>query len=231
MGSKRFPGKVLSLVDGVPLVVHVWRRVRAATSLDAVYVATDDDAVADAIAQVGGEVLRTTGVHRCGTDRVAEAVKSIDAEVVINVQADCAHLDVAIIDEIVEQLGEHEHAVVTPVSPLTDAELVASPDCVKAVVDRRGRGVYFSRAPVPHNGPWFKHVGVYGFRREALEAFAALGPSPLELTEDLEQLRLIENGLAIQTILTDASGISVDSPSDLQRLRVHHSSHNRGTHA
>ncbi len=231
MGSKRLPGKVLADVGGEPLVVHVWRGLQLAQTLDAVFVATDDAVVAEVIEAVGGRVLRTTGAHRCGTDRVAEAVASIEAEIVVNVQADCAQLDPCVVDRIVSLLRAGEASVVTPVTDISDDAVVASTDCVKAVVDSAGRGIYFSRARVPHGGPWLKHVGVYGFRRETLEAFGASAPTPLELAEDLEQLRLIEHGVTIQTILIDAPGISVDTSCDLRRLQTSHSSPRRGTHA
>lgn len=231
MGSKRFPGKVLTSVRGEPLVVHVWRRLLTVGVLDAVYVATGDDRVAEVVSAAGGEVLLTKGIHRCGTDRVAEAIEPVAADIVVNVQADCAQLDPVVVDQVVSAIRVHDHAVVTPVTPLTDSTMAASPDCVKAVVDETGRGIYFSRSPVPHSGPWLRHVGIYGFRRQTLETFAALGPSRLELAEDLEQLRLIDNGIPIQTILTDTAGISVDSPSDLRRLHSQHPSQIRGTHA
>lgn len=231
VGSKRLPGKVLASLRGEPLVLHVWRRLQASETVDAVYVATDDDAVAEIVHAAGGRVLRTTGAHRCGTDRVAEAIRLVEADIVVNVQADCANLDVAVVDQIVTLLRNGEHAVVTPVATLSDAASASSADCVKAVVDSVGRGIYFSRSQVPHGGPWLRHVGVYGFHRSALEAFSELEPSPLELSEDLEQLRLIENGLTIQTILTNNPGTSVDTASDLRRLQTLHSSPVRGPHA
>lgn len=231
MGSKRFPGKVLSLVDGDPLVVHVWRQVCSVNGLDEVYVATADEAVADVVTEAGGKVLITTDLHRCGTDRVAEAVTSVAADIVVNVQADCGVIRPGLIERLVSALKASDAAAITPVAPVNDVDRVSSTDCVKVVVDATGKAVYFSRAPVPHKGPWLSHIGIYGFRRHTLEAFATLAPSPLEVSEDLEQLRLIENGFTIQTILTDASSISVDSPRDLRRLQAHHSSQIRGTHA
>ena len=231
MGSKRFPGKVLASLGDEPLVVNVWRRLQSAGALDAVYVATGDQCIADVVSAAGGDVLLTKGVHRCGTDRVAEAIDGIEADIVVNVQADCAQLDAAVVDQVVAAIKAQGHEVVTPVTTLTDSALAASPDCVKAVVDETGRGIYFSRSAVPHSGPWLKHVGIYGFRRQTLAKFAALGPSRLELAEDLEQLRLIDNGIPIHTFLTVAAGISVDSPRDLRRLHSHHSFETRGTHA
>jgi 3-deoxy-D-manno-octulosonate cytidylyltransferase len=231
MGSNRFPGKVISLVDGEPLVVHVWRRLKTARTLDAVYVATADDAVAEVIQAAGGEVLRTVGEHRCGTDRVAEAIQDIDADIVVNVQADCARLEPSVVDQVVDRLKEPGCAVVTPVSPLTDVNDVERADCVKAVLGHEGRAIYFSRSVVPHEGPWLRHVGIYGFRRAALMAFADLQPSRLEQSEGLEQLRLIENDLPIHTIMVDAPGVSVDTPSDLRRLNTLSPTQLRGSHA
>lgn len=218
MGSTRLPGKVMADVHGQPLVVHVLERVMRATSIEEAYVATDSVEVADAVKAVGGHVIMTSGDFACGTERVAAAIRGIDAEVVINVQADNGAIEPAVIDAVVGAFDQPGVNVVTPVASFPSDCDPSEPSIVKAVVDGSGRAIYFSRSLIPHGGPWLHHIGVYGFRRSALQEFASWGAGVLEQSERLEQLRFLENGMQIHTVLVGSGVVSVDTPDDLDRL-------------
>jgi 3-deoxy-manno-octulosonate cytidylyltransferase (CMP-KDO synthetase) len=234
MGSKRLPHKVLADVHGVPLVLHVCSRVEKARGIDAVFVATDSDEIASVVDAAGVAVIRTSGDVETGTDRVAEAIASLNADIVLNVQADNGDLQVEVIERIVERLADNQVQVVTAVAPFPADRSPDDPSIVKAVVDRHGRAIYFSRSAIPHGGPWLQHIGVYGFRRDALEQFSAWGRGVLEQSEQLEQLRLIENGLLIHAVSVERGSIGVDTEADLKRLLSSisdFSKNNRGCHA
>jgi len=218
MGSKRLPAKVLADVQGTPLVVHVWQIVSGCDAVDRVIVATDSDEIEMVVSAAGAEVFRSTGVHTTGTDRVAEAVASMNARVVLNVQADNAFLDTTILESVISCLADPSIQVATPICPFPDHLDPTEPSKVKAAIGDQGDAVYFSRAPIPYGGPWWLHVGVYGFQAPVVQQFAGWSPGLLESREDLEQLRFIENGVSIRTIQVAYSGVGVDTPSDIARL-------------
>lgn len=238
--STRLPGKPLSDIHGKPMVQHVYERASKAPSVDRVLVATDDERIASAVRGFGGEVVLTSPHHASGTDRLAEAARAIDAEIVVNVQGDEPLLDPRAIDVAVAALREAPEAPIATLSvPLNDPTEMASPDVVKVVVDGRGDALYFSRSPIPYartgeGGPAAaaraavargiarKHVGLYVYRREALLRFASLPPSPLEQAEGLEQLRALHHGMRIKVASLPASpeAVAVDTPEDLERVRA-----------
>jgi 3-deoxy-manno-octulosonate cytidylyltransferase (CMP-KDO synthetase) len=236
--STRFPGKPLSDIHGKPMVRHVYERVRAATRVDRVLVATDDARIADAVRAFEGEVVMTAPEHATGTDRIAEAARGIEADIVVNVQGDEPMLEPEAVDAAVAPLLSDPTLDIATLSlPLKRVEEMLSPSVVKVVTDGRGRALYFSRSPIPFvregasregaaraavmKGLARKHVGLYAFRRAALERFVALPPSALEEAESLEQLRAVENGMSIQVVpMAGATGIAVDTPQDLERVRA-----------
>jgi 3-deoxy-manno-octulosonate cytidylyltransferase (CMP-KDO synthetase) len=236
-GSTRLPGKPLSDIHGKPLVRHVYDRVTRARGVDRVLVATDDQRIADAVRTFGGEVVMTSGAHATGTDRLAEAVESTDARIVVNVQGDEPLVDPLAIEAAVRPFAEDPDLPMSTVSvPLRDAAEMLSPHVVKVVTDARGDALYFSRSPIPfvrsvgdpaaaaaeavRRGLARKHLGLYAYRRDALRRFASLPPSPLEDAEGLEQLRALHHGLAIRVVEVDQDGgVAVDTPEDLERVR------------
>jgi 3-deoxy-manno-octulosonate cytidylyltransferase (CMP-KDO synthetase) len=236
--STRFPGKPLSDIHGKPMVRHVYERVKAARRIERVLVATDDDRIASAVAAFGGEVVMTSPDHVSGTDRIAEAARGLDAEIVVNVQGDEPMLEPSAIDAAVEPLLADKTVDIATLSlPMGGVDEMLEPSVVKVVADQRGRALYFSRSPVPFvrkgdslrdsaaaavaEGLARKHVGVYAFRRAALERFVSLPPSPLERAESLEQLRALENGMTIAVVaLAGTAGVAVDTPEDLERVRA-----------
>ena len=219
LGSTRLPSKVLAEIDGVPLVVHVMRRAAQAKRVERVIVATDDDEILRAVQAHGGEARMTGPQHKTGTDRVAEVAQSVSATHFINVQGDNLNLDPLQVDAVAEALIAQEVGVITPVTNFPEDLDVKDPSKVKAVLTKDGRAVYFSRAPVPTGGPFWLHVGIYGFRSDVLQQFASLAQSPLEISEGLEQLRLIEHGIEIHTVSVARATTSIDTPDDLARAR------------
>lgn len=221
------------------MVQHVYERAKRARSLDLVLVATDDERVAAAVAAFGGQAVMTSADHRTGTDRLAEAARGIDATILVNVQGDEPMLDPAGIDAAVAALlAEADLPIATLALPIEDPAEMLSPAVVKVVTDVRGDALYFSRAPIPHlrqgassdlqaaataavqRGLARKHVGLYAYRRAALLRFAALPPAPLEDAERLEQLRALHHGMRIRVVgMTGPSGVAVDTPDDLARVR------------
>jgi len=236
--SVRFPGKLLALLDGRPIVEHVARRTAAAKTVDKTIVATDDrriaDAVSDSIAAFGAKVVMTSREHRTGTDRIGEAVEDIRCEVVVNVQGDEAAIEPWAIDEAVRPLLDDPGLEMSTLSAdIVEEGDLMSPNVVKVVTDSRGYALYFSRSPIPFCrddsaggkmgfdpslGLCKKHIGLYVFRRDFLDKYIKLPMTPLERAESLEQLRVLENGYRIKVINTEYDLVGIDTPEDLDRL-------------
>jgi 3-deoxy-manno-octulosonate cytidylyltransferase (CMP-KDO synthetase) len=214
--STRLPGKALADIGGVPMVVRVWERARLAPGVDRVLVATDDPRIADAVTTFGAEVV-LTGPCASGTDRVAEAVRGLDADVVVNVQGDEPFLDPADVARVAAAVSA-ETPIATGGCPLL-AE-VDAPSRVKVVCNSAGEALYFSRLPIPLGGPWTLHVGLYAFAAPTLQALAALPPSGLEGSERLEQLRWMEAGHRLRVVPVHGPTLSVDTPADLVAARL-----------
>jgi len=218
-GASRLPGKPLRDLAGLPMVVRTLRRAAQCRCADRVVVATDDDEIADIVRSHGGEAVLTRTDHASGTDRVAEAVGALGwTGLVINVQGDEPLIDPDTIDQLAAALAADAGAgVATVAAPLAGDPRATS--VVKVVSDRQGRAVYFSRQPIPTGGPWWHHIGLYGFRPAALGWFARQPPGALERSERLEQLRFIEGGVPIRLVTVAHAAPSVDTPEDLERVR------------
>jgi 3-deoxy-manno-octulosonate cytidylyltransferase (CMP-KDO synthetase) len=220
-GSTRFPGKPLTPIAGRPMIQHVWERTRAARSVDAVLVATDDDRIRKACEGFGAEVAMTREDHPTGTDRLAEVAARLDHDVIVNVQGDEPLIEGFVIDAAVEALvGDADAAMSTIVHRAEDAAY-DDPNRVKVVVDAKGSALYFSRAPIPYRRkdtgiPPLQHVGLYVYRRDFLLEIVTLPRSPAERTEELEQLRALENGYRIRAAEIEGwSSVPVDVPEDV----------------
>jgi len=217
------------------MIEHVYRRAAEADSVDAVVVATDDQRIADAVEAFGGIARMTRGSHRTGTDRVAEVAAELACDIVVNVQGDEPLIDPAMITAVVAPLRTDSSIVMTTARrTLTDPDDFRNQHIVKVVTDPQGDALYFSRAPIPCGAavllgagssdpaggtPAYVHVGLYAFRRDFLLRFAALPQTPLEVAESLEQLRALEHGFRIRTVVTEHHSIGVDTPQDLERAR------------
>jgi 3-deoxy-manno-octulosonate cytidylyltransferase (CMP-KDO synthetase) len=237
-GSSRLPGKPLADIHGKTLIERVHERVLRARCVDRVLVATDDERIAAAVRAFGGVAVMTSARHATGTDRIAEAMRATDAAIVVNVQGDEPLLVADHVDAAVRPLRDDTSISISTLSlPLTDVDEMLAPSVVKVVTDAAGDALYFSRSPIPHarvdaeglreaaaaavaQGLARKHVGVYVYRREALERFAALAPTALERAEGLEQLRALEHGMRIRVVAVEgAASLAVDTPADLERVR------------
>ena len=229
LAAARLPNKPLADIHGVPMIVHVWRRAIEA-GIGRVVVACGDRPILEAVEAAGGEAVLTDPNHPSGSDRVWEAVRKVDPEgrhdIIVNVQGDVPTLEGALIRRSLEPLVLDPAAdIATLVCPIADPAEIPRTSVNKAVVswrpDRRiGRCLYFSKSVVPWGeGPVLHHIGLYAYRRAALERFVSLPPSPLELREKLEQLRALEAGLRIDAIEVETVPLGVDTPDDLEQAR------------
>jgi 3-deoxy-manno-octulosonate cytidylyltransferase (CMP-KDO synthetase) len=234
--STRLPGKALADIGGTPMILHVHERAARAALVSRVIVATDDKRIADVVHAAGGEVRMTSAAHETGTDRLAEVARSLDTDLVVNVQGDEPLIEPAMIDQAVEPFLTGDTLVMgtlkTRIRCLHD---FLSPNVVKVVTGADGRALYFSRSPLPFfRDKWqdlkdesfasgkllcYKHIGLYVYRREFLLTYAAMPQTFLEQAEKLEQLRAIEHGIRIHVVETPFDSIGVDTPDDLAKVQ------------
>ena len=224
-GSTRFPGKSLALIAGKPLVQRVYEQCCLAERLDEVLVATDDRRIADVIEAQGGRAVMTRSDHPSGTDRIAEAVASVDADIIINIQGDEPLIDPALINQLVAVFDEKDvWDMATAVTPIDVQADLQNPSVVKAVFGRNGQALYFSRAVIPCNrdggaaelpvGVYWRHIGIYAYTRDFLLRLVQQPPCALEQLEKLEQLRALYLGGRMKVIQTVDRGLGVDTPED-----------------
>jgi 3-deoxy-manno-octulosonate cytidylyltransferase (CMP-KDO synthetase) len=228
IAATRLPGKPLAEIAGLPMIVHVLRRAEAA-AVGPVVVATDSPQIEAAVEKAGGRVVMTRPDHASGSDRIFEALGKIDpgrkAAIIVNVQGDLPTLEPSTITAAVGLLADQTVDIGTPAAEIARAEERRNPAVVKVVGSPVARGrlraLYFTRATAPYgDGPLYHHIGLYAYRRAALERFVTLPPSPLELREKLEQLRALEAGMRIDVAVVDAAPLGVDTPEDLARARA-----------
>ena len=222
-GSTRFPGKVLALLSSKTVLQHVYERACQSHYLSSTIIATDDERVCQAARSFGAPVRMTRADHLSGTDRVAEVASAEDAAVVVNIQGDEPLIDPAAIDAAILPVV-HDAGVVmaTLKKKIEDPREIDDPNLVKVVANHAGDAIYFSRCAIPYarerGGAWFKHIGLYVYRRDFLLGYSRLPVGPLERAERLEQLRALENGYPIRVIETDYESLGVDTPEDLERV-------------
>lgn len=230
LASVRLHRKILADINGHPLIWHVWQRCQQSALADAVYLAVDDEEVAETARAWGAEVLMTDPNCRSGTERIASLADHLDADLVLNVQGDEPLIDPALIDALIHSWQQSPCDMITAAKRFSRWEDLLNPNLVKAVVAQDGRALYFSRSPVPYvrdaaqetwleHGKFWLHIGIYGYRRALLEAYPHLPESPLEMMEKLEQLRFLEAGYTIRVVETDYQPNAVDTAEDLQRVR------------
>lgn len=228
--STRFPAKMLHLIEGKSMIQRVYEQVMQAKTLAAVWIATDHEEIYNHAKNFGANVVMTATTHISGTDRCYEAIKKIgDFDYVINIQGDEPFINPAQIDELAFLLdGKVE--IATLIKQITEEEELFNPNVVKAVINHKNETLYFSRHAIPYlrgvdshmwlqKNIFYKHIGMYAYRYDILEAITQLPPSILEKAESLEQLRWLENGYKILTFITKWESISVDTPQDLEKLK------------
>ncbi len=228
MASHRLPGKPLADICGQPMIVQVWRRAMEA-DVGPVIVACAEPEIADAVTAAGGQAVLTRQGHPSGSDRIYEAVCKIDPDgahdAIVNIQGDLPTIEARAVQAVLGPLENPEVDIATLAALITHEREKTDPNVVKAVLslapgETVARALYFSRATAPHgDGPLYHHIGLYGFRRQALETFVKLPPGVLEQRERLEQLRALEAGMRIDVALVDTVPLGVDTPADLDRAR------------
>lgn len=225
--ASRFPGKLMQDLGGKTVIATTYENVVATQLFDEVFVATDSEIIFREIEKIGGKAVMT-GTHETGSDRIAEAVKNIDCDIVVNVQGDEPFLKTEPLQQLISVFDEDERKEISLASlkiRITEEEEIQNPNAVKVITDLQNFALYFSRSPIPFHrekslaADYFRHVGVYAFRKEALLRFAALEMTPLESLEKIECLRYLENGMKIKMVETNFAGVGIDVPEDLAKAR------------
>lgn len=222
--SRRLSGKPLVLINGVPLIVWVYNNAIASGAFDEVCVATDDVRIVEAVQRAGGRAEMTAASHKSGTDRIFEVVRRFPCSHVVNLQGDEPQVPADLLKRFSDNLLQiDDNSLLTVVGHATIEEKL-EPGCVKVVLDRAGRALYFSRAAIPFDrdgeaGSCLKHMGIYGFTAGSIERFCTFPEGVLERRERLEQLRALENGMVIRCLQYDFTSIGIDTPEDLERFR------------
>jgi len=218
--STRFPGKALAPILGKPLIQWVFEGARQARLLDRIIVATDDERISSAVREIGGEAVITSAGHESGTERISEAAMSVDASIIINIQGDEPLVNGSMLDALVSVLNDSSIMMATLMARVKDMSLHQESHIVKVVTDKAGYALYFSRSPLPCQATdyFFQHIGIYGYQKDFLLNFHHLPQSRLAKIEQLEQLRVLENGIKIKTIEISPRTLSVDTPQDIIKV-------------
>ncbi len=226
-GSSRLEGKPLLTVAGKPVIQWVYEKAAKAKLADMIIVATDDKRIYDAVVAFGGVAEMTSVNHKCGSDRIREVVdRHPEISYIVNLQGDEPLIEPSAIDEVARNVKEDANAdISTLVRVLKDEDEINNPNLVKCVRDKNGFALYFSRSKIPYerntiSGEFYGHLGIYGYKREALIKMTSLEQTPLEKTESLEQLRALENGMKIKTSVVDFVPVGIDTAQDLERFKA-----------
>ncbi len=226
--ASRFPAKLMQDLGGEPVILQTYKAAVQTHLFDAVYVVTDSPMIFDLIKEKGGNALMSKEEHESGSDRIAEAVSNIEVDVVVNVQGDEPFIDRESLEKLIEVFKKdavQEIDLASLMTPIHDWDDISNPNTVKVVVDNRNFALYFSRSPIPYprnkevDTVYYKHKGVYAFRKRALLDFRKLPILALEATEKIEAIRFLEYGKKIKMVETKVTGIEIDTPEDLERAR------------
>ena len=226
--ASRFPAKLMQDLCGKPVIVRTYEAAVQTRLFDAVYVVTDSEVIADTVRDIGGHVIMSKNEHESGSDRIAEAIVDMDVDIVINVQGDEPLIDKESLAKTIEvfknDVGQ-EIDLASLMTPISDWDEISNPNTVKVIVDNQNFALYFSRSPIPYprdeevEATYYKHKGVYAFRKRALLDFQQLPMMTLEAKEKIEAIRFLEYGKKIKMVETHVTGIEIDTPEDLERAR------------
>ena len=226
--ASRFPAKLMQDLSGKPVILRTYEAAVKTNLFDDVFVVTDSPVIFDTISQAGGKAMMSKEEHDCGSDRIAEAVADMDVDIIVNVQGDEPFTDreslVGVL-EVFKTDSEKEIDLASLMVRIDDDEEIKNPNTVKVIVDNRNFALYFSRSPIPYHrntemdATYFKHKGIYAFRKEALMDFHRLPMLPLEATEKIEAIRYLEYGKKIKMVETTVTGIEIDTPDDLEKAQ------------
>ncbi|WP_339894710.1 3-deoxy-manno-octulosonate cytidylyltransferase [uncultured Algibacter sp.] len=226
--ASRFPGKLMQDLGGKTVIQRTYEATVATKLFDDVFVVTDSDIIYNEIANNGGKVIMSKKAHDCGSDRIAEAVEFMDIDIVINVQGDEPFTDRESLSKLIEVFkNDHDKRIdlASLMVHITDEDEIKNPNTVKVIVDHSNFALYFSRSPIPYprdknvGVKYYKHKGVYAFRKEAILDFYKLPMLPLEASEKIECIRYLEYGKRIRMVETDVQGVEIDTPEDLERAK------------
>ncbi len=226
--ASRFPAKLMQDLSGKPVILRTYEAAVKTGLFDTVYVVTDSPVIFDTITEAGGKALMSQKEHECGSDRIAEAVADMEVDIVVNVQGDepfTDHESLARVLEVFRSDPDQEIDLASLMVKITDREEIQNPNTVKVIVDNRNFALYFSRSPIPYprnqeiDATYYKHKGIYAFRKRALMDFQRLPMLSLEATEKIEAIRYLEYGKKIKMVETNVSGIEIDTPEDLKRAQ------------
>ncbi len=221
IASTRFPAKALALLCGKPLIQCVWEAVVNTELFTDVLIATDSRQIYDCAIGFGAKCVMTSAEHQSGSDRIAEAINGFQTDVVLNVQGDEPLIDRTSLSKLMDVFADPDIHIASLMTKIKDHIQILDPNIVKVITNNLGNAIYFSRSPIPYDrdgsntAHYFRHIGVYAYRKGALLEFVQLPPSHLESIEKLEQLRLIENNIPIRMVESDYQGIGIDTPEDL----------------
>lgn len=232
--STRFPGKVLYPLKGIPVIQHVYQKAKLSKLADEVLVATDSKEIYNKVVSFGGKVVMTDKRHQSGTDRIAEVATTVNYDIIVNVQGDEPLINSEMIDQVIVLLEDKRADMGTLIKEIKEPEDIINPNVVKVVIDKQDFAIYFSRSPIPFcRDEWqegvevnnivkkfnfYKHIGIYSYRKEVLLSLSKMEQTMLERAEKLEQLRAIENGFKIKTSKTHYETYGVDTPEDIERV-------------
>ncbi|MEE2772806.1 MAG: 3-deoxy-manno-octulosonate cytidylyltransferase [Bacteroidota bacterium] len=226
--ATRFPRKLLQDLKGKTVIQHTFEAAESTGLFDAVYVVTDSDEIFDEVVNFGGNAIRSTREHECGSDRIAEAVEEMDVDIVVNVQGDEPFIDKSSLQKLLQVFeadSKKEIDLASLKTPLSDSDEITNPNNVKVITAKDETALYFSRFPIPYprdtnaNVTYYKHIGIYAFRKSALMDFYTLPMLPLEAAEKIECIRYLEYGKKIKMVETSVKNIGIDTPEDLEHAR------------
>lgn len=224
--ASRFPGKLMQDLSGKPVILRTYEATVSTGIFDDVYVVTDSDIIFSTITKAGGKAIMSVQQHESGSDRIAEAVANMDVDIVINVQGDEPFIDQKSLEAVVKAFKDDSDKIIDLASlmtPITDWDEISNPNTVKVIVDNQNFALYFSRSPIPYprdekvDAKYFKHKGIYAFRKRALLDFQRLPMLSLEAKEKIEAIRFLEYGKKIKMVETEVTGIEIDTPEDLEK--------------
>ena len=223
--ATRFPGKLMQVLGDKPVIRHTYDNTLATGLFDQVWVVTDNETILREIEDHGGRALMSRRTHESGSDRIAEAIEDLDVDIVVNVQGDEPFVRKQPLQSLLDVFKDASVRVASLMQPISGRMEVDNPNIVKVVVGKSGDALYFSRSPIPYDrsndqtARYFRHIGVYAFRKQTLLEFTHWPMGSLEAVEKLEQLRYLENGIPIRMVETDFTGVGIDTPEDLEKAK------------
>jgi 3-deoxy-manno-octulosonate cytidylyltransferase (CMP-KDO synthetase) len=225
LNASRFPQKLMKELDGKTIILRTYEAIKAMNLFDDVIVVCDEETILNEIRKNGGRAVLSTQEYESGTDRIAEIASKIEADIIVNVQGDEPFISKDALQKLIALFNNALVEVGSLILPITDKAIIQNPNCVKVVVDKNFKAMYFSRSQIPFERDettdqiFYKHIGIYAFKKETLLAFTQLPISQLERTEKLENLRMLENGMQVYMAVVNEVGISIDTPEDFERAK------------